>query len=336
VLLFSLLSSLLFLALLLPPPTMSNTSTSSLFSIPTYDPDLFDSIHAKPTYLSRQENESSIREICTVAVIITAVHLFLLLVVKMIQSSNTKSTSKNDTNTKKEENISKAAWKASYQLTNLFVNLSLGIMGIHYELSRLLHSHHSSSSSYNTNDDDDSINKITGYTPLRYFATIQIGYQLWALPIGILFVNEQSSMIVHHIAVICVASTSTFLTCGFRYFIPFFYGVIEISSVPLSIMNAFRNRVDWMEMYPSLYGRIRLLFGITFLIVRVLLWTPFYWEFIVLAVMLWRGSVGSTKVILGVFIVASIVLTLLQYFWAGKIVSAMVKSKKKKGGKKVD
>lgn len=194
--------------------------------------------------------------------------------------------------------------KASYQLTNLLVNLSLGLLGIYYEL-------------FSGSQVDHSIaNKIMGHPELRYFAIIQIGYQLWGLPIGIFCVNETSSMIVHHVAVICVASTSTFLTCGFRYFTPFFYGVIEISSVPLSVMNSFKNNPDWITRYPNLYGKVRLVFGLTFLAVRVVFWTPFYWDVIVLAMMLWRSSVGSTKVILGVFNASSMVLTLLQYFWA--------------------
>jgi hypothetical protein len=247
----------------------------------------------------------------------------LLTVFQRIGFSNSSSSSSRngvDENDKTKTSKKKAAWKASYQLTNLLVNFFLGSMGIYHELL-------SSSSTESPSTQD----KITGYIPIKHFATIQIAYQLWALPIGILFIGEQTSMIVHHIAVICVASTSTFLTCGFRYFIPFFYGVIEISSVPLSVMNAFKNNLDWIERYPSLYGNVRLVFGITFLVVRVVLWTPFYWDFISLATMLWWSTeVGGTKVILGVFNAASVVLTLLQYFWAGKIVSAMVKGAPKK------
>jgi hypothetical protein len=294
-----------------------------LFTIPDYDAALFSHIHSLPTYLSTEENNSSIREIGTIAAVITCVHLVLLTVFQRIGFSNSSSSSSRngvDENDKTKTSKKKAAWKASYQLTNLLVNFFLGSMGIYHELL-------SSSSTESPSTQD----KITGYIPIKHFATIQIAYQLWALPIGILFIGEQTSMIVHHIAVICVASTSTFLTCGFRYFIPFFYGVIEISSVPLSVMNGFKNNPDWIERYPSLYGNVRLVFGITFLVVRVVLWTPFYWDFISLATMLWWSTeVGGTKVILGVFNAASVVLTLLQYFWAGKIVSAMVKGAPKK------
>ena len=66
-----------------------------------------------------------------------------------------------------------------------------------------------------------------------------------------------------------------------------------------------------------MYSNVRLLFGVTFLIVRVVLWTPFYWDFITLAMMLLRScEAGSTKVILALFNLSSLVLTMLQYFWS--------------------
>ncbi|KAL3786148.1 hypothetical protein HJC23_010722 [Cyclotella cryptica] len=306
----------------------SSTTTSSsynLLSIPYYDESLFAKIHEAPTFLPQHENEESIRGILYVTAVITVLHyLILLLMIKTnYQRDGSKATASSD-ETKEKEKQSLAAWKASYQSTNLLVNLTLGCLGIYYELS----SQHT---------DRSITNKIIGYPTIRYFAIIQIGYQLWALPVGILKVGETPSMIVHHLAVMCVAGVSAFLSCGFRYFTPFFYGVIEISSVPLSVMNAFKHNPRWIERYPSVYSNVRLLFGVTFLIVRVVLWTPFYWDFITLAMMLLRSSeAGSTKVILALFNLSSIVLTMLQYFWASKIVSAMVKGGPKKNAKKGD
>lgn len=235
----------------------SSTSTrSSLFAIPSYDDALFKRIHEAPTYLTKHENEESANQILKVFSAITILHLLLLFIMKMLIPSSSSQTQKS------KQETSKAAWKASYQLTNLLVNLLLGSLGIYYELLSNSHTDHS------------ILNKIIGYSEIRYFAIIQIGYQLWALPIGILFVGEQTSMIIHHVAVIAVASVSCFLTCGFRYFNPYFYGFIEISSVPLSVMNAFKNNREWIKKYPGLYSKVRLVFGLTFLLVRVIIWTP--------------------------------------------------------------
>lgn len=100
----------------------------------------------------------------------------------------------------------KAAWKASYQVTNLLTNATLGLYGIHVHL--------------NLDSNESLENKIHGYPQMKSFALGQMGYQLWAIPVGILCVEETALMLVHHVAVICVASTSAFLTAGFRYYNP--------------------------------------------------------------------------------------------------------------------
>lgn len=76
---------------------------------------------------------------------------------------------------------------------------------------------------------------------------------------------------------------------------------------------------------PRFKSAVRLIFGVAFLLVRVLLWTPIYWDFFSLEVMLIYSSKSAmTKIILTVFNLSSLVLTMLQYFWASKIISAMV------------
>lgn len=91
-------------------------------------------------------------------------------------------------------------------------------------------------------------------------------------------------------------------------------------------MNSFKNNKHWIKAYPEMYTAVRLVFAISFLLVRVVLWTPFYWSFFALASMLLYSSEAlSTKIILTLFNGSSLVLTGLQYFWAIKIVSAVVK-----------
>ena len=160
-----------------------------LSSLPEYDADVFGPIHSLPTFTSDAENEESIRFILRVIGGITAVNLALLLLMKYMFNST-----------------GKAAWKASYQVTNLLTNATLGLYGIHVHLGL---------------DSNETLqDKIHGYPHMKSFALGQMGYQLWAIPVGVLFVDETASMLVHHVAVICVASTSAFLTSGFRYYNP--------------------------------------------------------------------------------------------------------------------
>jgi len=262
---------------------------------PQYDAEVFEEIHGLPTFMSQLENEDSRQFIFEVLVVITILQLILLGIVRFIGGV-------------KEE---KAAWKASYQITNLLVNLSLGLSGIYVHVFRL---HHSAPVLY----------KIIGYPNYKTFALGQIGYQLWALPMGALFVDESPAMLVHHVAVICVASTSAFLKCGFRYYTPYFYGLIEISSVPLSVMNSFKNNKKWIEKFPRMYSAVRLMFAVSFLLVRVILWTPFYLDYLITVCMLvFSGGSTVARIILSMFIVASLLLTVMQYWWASRILKSI-------------
>ena len=276
-----------------------------------YDSALFESIHQDvPTFLPPEDHKEAITWILSIAGVITILHLVILQIVRVWQGNKV---------------ATHASWKASYQITNLLVNLVLGCVGIYYQIFKI-------------KSDETILDRIVGHDHMMLFSAGQVGYQLWALPIGIFFVNEAKSMLIHHVAVICVGSVTAFISCGFRYFTPFFYGVIEISSVPLSVMNSFKNNPDWIKKYPGVYSNVRLVFAITFLLVRVVLWTPIYWNFFSLvSMLLYSSDILSTQIILSIFILASLVLTMLQYFWASKIVSAIVKGgPKKKEAKKVD
>ena len=279
--------------------------------IPTYDADLFDAIHRDiPTFLPPEDHREAISWIVCIMGVITILHLVLLQLVKAWQSRRN--------NNGGTTSSSQEAWKASYQLTNLLVNLILGCVGIYYQL-------------FKVKWDETIMDRIVGHEHMTFFSCGQVGYQLWALPIGIFFVGEQKSMIIHHVAVICVGSVTAFISCGFRYFTPFFYGMIEISSVPLSVMNFFKNNPEWIKEYPGVFSKVRLLFGITFLLVRVVLWHPIYWNFFFLcSYLLYSSDIISTQIILSLFILASLVLTFLQYFWASKIIVALIKGGSKK------
>lgn len=298
------ITRLLFLIIASPNTTMFSSV------IPKYDSALFQQIHQVSTFLPADENKDSVRCILYVALTITVLHLILLLAVKMWNRSDRQGGPSND---KRAASI--VDWRASYQLTNLLVNLTLGCLGIFYQIN------------LPWGESESITNKIVGYEHVKLFAIGQIGYQVWALPLGYFIVGEPKAMIVHHCAVICVGSVSTFARCGFRYYTPYFYGLIEISSVPLSIMNSFKNNRHWIKAYPGIYRAVRLVFGVTFLLVRVILWTPFFSSFFTLASMLLYSSEHtSTKIILVCFNISSLVLTMLQYFWASKIVVALCKS----------
>ncbi|KAL3807931.1 hypothetical protein ACHAXA_009297 [Cyclostephanos tholiformis] len=287
-----------------------------------YDPNLLGEVQLVSqfldTFLHPEEVVDSTRLIVQVAVVITALHLLLLGVAKGRGSSSKKNGAVGSADEEKEK-TSIAAWKDSHQLTNLIVNLILGCIGTYFQI-------------FHVPRYASTTEKIVGYEHMKFFAIAQLGYQLWALPIGIFFIREPREMIVHHVAVMCVAQFGAFYHCGFRYFHPFFFGVVELSSVPLSIMNSFKNNDNLIRTHPLIYRAVRWVFGVTFLLVRVIFWTPMYWNFFAIGmVILSESKLGIIRQVLFTgFFFAGAILTMLQYYWAGKIISGLANGPKMK------
>jgi hypothetical protein len=210
--------------------------------------------------------------------------------------------------------------KLCYQITNLSVNAFLGILGLYYQLKHV--------PPYSSMKVADT---IVGHDHFTVFAAVQIGYQLWSLPVGIFHVNESHAMLLHHGAVIMVATMSAFFTSGFRYWTPFFYGIIELSSVPLALMNMFKDRRDWIQMYPQGYTAIRLVFCATFLGVRVLWFVPRKVRYLRDHYLLWSFAFRDhTRPVWYVVFMAgvwwsSVFLLGLQLHWGALIVRGLVK-----------
>jgi TLC domain. len=261
------------------------------------DEELVATLHAKQD-LSLEENPNE-----------TVSYLFILLVtaatigtfhniVRNILKSLFPNEYRND-----KKNIQRIA----YQFTNMIVNLILGIYGIYHYLEYL--------------PDINSvpiIERISGFHEYSIFGALQVGYNLWALPIGAFFMNEPVSMLAHHVAVLCVGGISCFGRNGFRYHAPFFFGVIEISSVPLAMMNFCKNNRQLVDKhYPNLSLQLRIIFSIVFLVVRVIMWTPLMKDVLRSAALLgWTCRTNACVLGIGCFWLCAFFLTCLQYYWA--------------------
>ena len=89
-------------------------------------------------------------------------------------------------------------------------------------------------------------------------------------------VNEPSLRKAEHLAHhICTLLTAGFLggaSVGgpyFNYYSPFFFGFVEISSVPLAFVDLFRQLPKLADRYAGLNEVLRTTFAVTFLITRV-------------------------------------------------------------------
>lgn len=203
--------------------------------------------------------------------------------------------------------------KVSYQLTNMVMNSCFGLGGLYFDL--LVRS-----------NELPVEETVQNFDYLVIFSTAQLGYQLWAIPLGIFFVGESVPMILHHFTVVFCSSMSALFTNGFRYWTPFFYGVIEISSVPLAIMNSFKDNPHLIKRYPAMYHKVRMLFAASFLYIRMAMFVPREYQFLRDHFMLYsKSEVLSYKIFMATVTLCSLILLVLQLFWACLIVSGLTR-----------
>jgi len=218
-----------------------------------------------------------------------------------------------------KKNLNIQASKAdliSYQATNMLVNLFLGLFGLYSynfclpDMSTLLITH-----------------RIVGFHQFKTFACAQIGYNLWSLPVGYFIVGENTAMMGHHLATIAVSSISLYGRFCFGYHIPFFFGLIEISSVPLAIMNFCKGNPEIAKKYfPYLGAIVRPIFAVSFLTTRVCMWTPAIYDVLRSTVMLcWTCTSVVNQICLGLFFISVTFLTILQYYWGSLVVKGLLK-----------
>lgn len=221
--------------------------------------------------------------------------------------------------------------KVCYQLTNFCANTALGFAGLYTELYL-----QPPDLSYTNIPPEHS---VQDFDHLLFFSCFQLGYQLWAIPTGGILVGESPAMLAHHFAVILVAGMSAFMTNGFRYWTPFFYGFIELSSIPLAIMNTFKDNPAWIQKHSRAYLAVRLIFCFMFLWIRLVMFLPRQYVFLRDHFLLFISSDNRPyQVFMSLVFVSALILQILQVYWGFLILKGLARvvqgflfgSKKKK------
>jgi len=264
---------------------------------------LVSSLHEKPTFLPPYQIRHSVTQISLILFALFFLNGVVLLTVRSFQWCHGPK--------KTHKNIATDEHKLAYRVVSIIMNGLLGVTGI-YHFLRLP-------------EETTIAERITGFEELSILAYLQIAYQLWAIPMGVFFVPEPKEMLYHHIGVMVVGSLSAFFTNGFRYHDPFFFGLIESSSVPLVVMNMLRDSPKTATKHPVANALVGLSFALSFIVTRVFMWMPQAFDFIRLAAMMSYTCAGYLGKIGLVFsIVACFFLTALQLFWAGKIIRGVL------------
>lgn len=262
------------------------------------DLELITTVQREPILLSPSLRSESFHLTIFTLAIITVLHLILLAICRSI--------------TKSEGN--KLAIKNSHQATNLFVNLFLGMYGMYTWLNAV-----PGLSTITANQ------KIIGFHEFIPFSAAQLGYNLWSLPMGFWIIGESKEKIGHHVAVISVSLTCCFMTWGYRYYCPFMFGCYELSSVPLAIMNVFKNSEESAKQhYPTPFIISKVSFAVLFLTFRVILGTPQVYDLLRISTILcYTCESYFSKFAVSAFCICAYFLMVLQFSWGLLVVKGI-------------
>ena len=146
-----------------------------------------------------------------------------------------------------------------------------------------------------------------------------LSYQLWNLVACILH-NEYRDVatIGHHVV------TAGLAYCGFapyaQYYALFYFGVAEVTTIPLNIMTIFKHVPQLSANYPNVYTNSRNVFVVGYFIVRIFWWPVVSYELFFGCMDLLNNNLAHSNIVVWYFLFANLFLTGLQFFWAYLIV----------------
>jgi hypothetical protein len=187
-----------------------------------------------------------------------------------------------------------------------------------------------------TGDEDCVTNHISGYCEggariahgMMAFQTYEVLLALYVPKLR----GPSGDMLVHHLATLSLAT----LGAGYGYlhfYAPFFFGLTELSSVPLAFMDLFKFYPAIRDAMPVANENVRVAFVAVFIPMRLMYWPYVCSEF-------WKDSLNELNAeqarqpagVILIFLVANILLTGLQFFWGSLIVKGIVKKIKGQKG----
>ena len=159
-----------------------------------------------------------------------------------------------------------------------------------------------------------------------HLAHVMTGYQLYNLAVCLGIAEYRTfEFLAHHVT---TALLSWCVLAPYVHYYAFWYiGIAELSSVPLALVDVGRYFPAVGQRFPAFNMAARLLFALTFMVVRVGVWPC-------ISVLFWRsnlpylfGGLGMAGYpaprrmwVIVLFLVTNFGLTGLQFMWAGKLI----------------
>lgn len=120
-----------------------------------------------------------------------------------------------------------------------------------------------------------------------------------------------------------------------HYYAFFFVGIAEITNIPLTLVDACRAFPTLRSMIPTINTCGRLVFAISFFVIRIFWWPIVSYQFWVLTIDALKTGRSHNIYVALIFLVSNAGLTLLQFYWGIQLLG-FVKSTLAAGSKKKD
>jgi hypothetical protein len=162
--------------------------------------------------------------------------------------------------------------------------------------------------------------------------TPMLVYQLWNLTACVIH-NEYRDLpsLGHHIV------TAGLAYCGFnpfaQYYALFYFGIAELTTIPLNFVNTFKNVPQLVQSYPTFYQQCRTVFAVSFLLIRTIWWPIVSYGLFVACVDLIRSETAHSVTVVCYFLFSNLFLTSLQFYWGYLIIVNVLKGGKEKDQK---
>jgi len=133
-----------------------------------------------------------------------------------------------------------------------------------------------------------------------------------------------NELVLHHVVAILLAVLAYYYQ-AFQFFCPAFMGMAEMSSLPLAVVDLFKQYPELRRHFPNTNEIARNAFAVSFLALRGAYWPLCSYRFcMTTAAALATGSVLPFPMwVVYIFVAGNVLMTVLQWYWSSLIVHAI-------------
>lgn len=132
---------------------------------------------------------------------------------------------------------------------------------------------------------------------------------------------------VGHHCITLLLSYLAYYYQAYHYWAPCFMGMSELSSIPLAVMDFFKQYKQVASQMPITNELCRVMFALLFLPIRGVYWpysSIFFWKVSLAALESGSAVANQLPWVIGIFCVCNVLMTGLQWYWASLIVMGIV------------